>query len=217
MEKYNPLPHKRRIGLIGGTFDPIHYAHLAIAEEVRTTLDLAEMVFIPAGEPPHKIGQPLAPVHDRLAMLQLAIASNPHFTYSRVELDRPGPSYLVDTLRILHAEWGRDIELYFVIGWDGLEELHHWRNPLGILEQLTHLVVVKRPGHQVDIEYNKQLEVRLPGIMQRLLVVSAPQLDISSSDLRRRVAEKRSIKYLLPETVERYIYEHGLYQPVHGR
>ncbi|HEU5229664.1 MAG TPA: nicotinate-nucleotide adenylyltransferase [Ktedonobacteraceae bacterium] len=217
MEKYSPLPDKRRIGLIGGTFDPIHYAHLAIAEEVRTALDLTEMVFIPAGEPPHKIGHTLTAIDDRLAMLQLAIASNPHFTYSRVEIDRSGPSYLVDTLRILHAEWGTDINLYFVIGWDSLEELHHWHDPLGILEQLTHLVVVKRPGHSVDIEYNKQLELRLPGIMQRLLVTSAPQLAISSTDLRRRVAEERSIKYLLPETVERYIYEHGLYHPVHRR
>jgi len=217
LEKYSPLSHKRRIGLIGGTFDPVHYAHLAIAEEVRTTLDLTEMVFIPAGEPPHKIGHPLTPAQDRLAMLQLAIASNPHFTYSRVELDRSGPSYLVDTLRILHAEWGTDLDLYFVIGWDGLEELHHWRDPLGILAQLKHLVAVKRPGHQVDIEYNKQLEARLPGIMERLLVISAPQLDISSTELRHRVAEGRSIKYLLPETVERYIYEHGLYQPAAHR
>src|SRR5579872_2068190 len=104
------------MGLIGGTFDPIHYAHLAAAEEVYATLDLTEMVFIPAGQPPHKLGQQCTESYHRLAMVQLAIASNPHFRLSRVEIDRQGPSYLVDTLRILHDQWGPDTELFFVIG-----------------------------------------------------------------------------------------------------
>lgn len=212
MQTYIPAMNRRRIGLIGGTFDPIHYAHLAIAEEVHTALDLTETVFIPAGQPPHKPGRAITTAHHRLAMLELAIASNPHFRLSRVEMDRPGPSYLVDTLRLLLQEWGTDAALYFVIGWDSLEEFHTWRDPMGILAQLTYLVAARRPGYRKDDGYMTSLEARLPGIAQRLLVVPAPQLDISSTDLRRRVAEKRPIKYQLPEGVEQYIREHGLYQ-----
>jgi nicotinate-nucleotide adenylyltransferase len=199
------------MGLIGGTFDPIHYAHLAIAEEVRTALDLTEMVFIPAGQPPHKLGQNYTQSSHRLAMVQLAIASNPHFTFSRVEIDRQGPSYLVDTLRILHDQWGPDTQLFFVIGWDSLQEFHTWHNSADILAQLTSLVAVRRPSYEEHIGYN-ELETRLPGITQRLVVVSAPQLAISSTDLRRRVAEGRPIKYQTPEAVEDYIMEHGLYR-----
>jgi nicotinate-nucleotide adenylyltransferase len=199
------------MGLIGGTFDPIHYAHLAIAEEVRTALDLTEMAFIPAGQPPHKLGQNYTQSSHRLAMVQLAIASNPHFTFSRVEIDRQGPSYLVDTLRILHDQWGPDTQLFFVIGWDSLQEFHTWHNSADILAQLTSLVAVRRPSYEEHIGYN-ELETRLPGITQRLVVVSAPQLAISSTDLRRRVAEGRPIKYQTPEAVEDYIMEHGLYR-----
>jgi nicotinate-nucleotide adenylyltransferase len=214
MEKYGPVTGRRRIGLVGGTFDPIHYAHLAIAEEVRVALDLAEILFIPAGQPPHKTKRVTTPAHHRLAMLELAIASNPRFTISLVELDRPGPSYLVDTLRILRTQLGTGVELSFVIGWDSLEELHTWYDPPGILAQLDALIAVARPGYKEDVdegEYNKQLEARLPGIMRRLLVVQAPLLNISSTDLRQRVAQGRPIKYQTPEAVERYIFEHGLY------
>lgn len=205
----------RRIGLMGGTFDPIHIAHLIVAEEVYAALGLTEMVFIPAGHPPHKLDRASTDFHHRLAMVELAIASNPHFSISRVEVDRPGPSYLVDTLRLLHAQWGPQIELNFVIGWDSLEDFPTWYDPAGILVQLTHLVAVRRPGYVEDVLYNQQLETRLPGITERLQVVSVPQLDISSTDLRRRVAEHRSITYQTPEVVEHYIIEHDLYQSVH--
>jgi nicotinate-nucleotide adenylyltransferase len=202
----------RRVGLIGGTFDPIHYAHLLIAEEVRATLDLAEMVFVPSGQPPHKKQSITTPAQQRLDMLELAIASNPHFSYSRIELDRPGSSYTVDTLRLLHEQWGRDTDLYFVIGGDSLEEFHTWHDPQGLLAELTSLVAVKRPGYVEEGEYTKILEERLPGIARRLLFVEAPQLEISATDLRRRVAEGRPIKYQTPEEVERYIQQYGLYQ-----
>src|SRR5256885_16972086 len=138
----------RHIGVIGGTFDPIHFGHLVIAEEVYATLNLAKMVFVPAGQPPHKPGQIVTPAPDRLTMLELAIGSNPHFVISRVDLDRPGPSYTVETLRLLRIQWGRQTALYFIIGWDSLEELTTWYDPAGILEQLTYLVAVHRPGHQ---------------------------------------------------------------------
>jgi nicotinate-nucleotide adenylyltransferase len=203
---------KRRIGLMGGTFDPIHYGHLVIAEEVRVTLDLAEMLFIPTGQPPHKPGRVITPAEQRLAMLELAIASNPHFTISLIEMERPGLSYLVDTLRLLRTKMDTDVELSFVIGWDSLEELHTWHDPQGILAQLDALVAVGRPGYVDEGEYNNtQLEIRLPGISQRLHVVQAPQFSVSSTDLRQRVAQGKPIKYQVPEAVEQYIFTHSLY------
>ncbi len=202
----------RHIGVIGGTFDPIHFGHLVIAEEVYATLKLAQMVFVPAGQPPHKPEQVVTPAQDRLAMLQLAIASNPHFTISMVDLERPGPSYTVETLRLLRGQWGEQTAIYFVIGRDSLEDLLDWYDPLGILEQLDYLVAVKRPGYTEEKGYIERLEERLPGIRQRLIIMSAPQLKISATELRQRVAEGRPIKYQVPEVVEQYILQHGLYR-----
>lgn len=204
----------RRLGILGGTFDPVHYGHLVIAEEVYAALDLAEMVFVPAGHPPHKPNSMVATAHHRLAMLELAIASNPHFSISRVDLERPGPSYTVETLRLLRRQWGEQAALYFLIGWDSLEEFLTWRDPAGILEQLSYLVAVRRPGYAEASGYRASLEARLPGITQRLLVVPVPQLEISSTELRERVAEGRPIKYQLPESVEHYIEQHKLYQRI---
>jgi nicotinate-nucleotide adenylyltransferase len=185
-----------------------------IAEEVYAALDLAGMVFVPAGQPPHKPERLVAAAHHRLAMLELAIAGNPHFSISRVDLERPGPSYTVETLRLLRQQWGKQTALYFLIGWDSLEEFLTWRDPSGILEQLAYLVAVRRPGYAEESGYRVSLEARLPGITRRLLVVPAPQLEISSTDLRERVAEGRPIKYQLPERVEQYIEQHNLYQRI---
>lgn len=202
----------RRVGVMGGTFDPVHYGHLVVAEEAYAALDLAEMLFVPAGEPPHKPDRVITEAQHRLAMLELAIASNPHFSISRVDLDRPGPSYTVETLRLLRKQLGEQTELYFVIGWDSLEYLLTWYDPAGILAQLSYLVAVRRPGYNEDEGYRDALEARLPGIKQRLLVVPAPQFDISSTELRQRVAEGRPIKYQVPESVEKYIRQYTLYQ-----
>jgi nicotinate-nucleotide adenylyltransferase len=196
---------------MGGTFDPVHYGHLVIAEEVRATLDLSEVVFIPAGQPPHKTGHHITETQHRLAMLKLAIASNPHFRISLMEIERTGPSYTVDTLYELREQVGTDTALYFIIGWDSLEELHTWYKAADILSLVTRLVAVRRPGYEEDAEYNKVLEQRLPGILQKLLIVQAPQLEISATDLRQRVAEERPIKYQTPEAVETYIKENRLY------
>lgn len=212
MENYRPIPDMRRVGLIGGTFDPIHYGHLVVAEEIRAALDLADMVFIPTGQPPHKREGTVTAAEHRFAMLELAIASNPHFSISRVELDRPGPSYTVETLRLLRQQWGGQTAFYFIIGWDSLEELTTWHDPAGILEQLAYLVAVHRPGYQEEPGYRKRLENRLPEIQQRLLTMPAPQLDISATDLRLRVAEGKPVKYQIPEAVENYIVQHGLYR-----
>jgi nicotinate-nucleotide adenylyltransferase len=202
----------RHIGLLGGTFDPIHYGHLVIAEEVRYVLHLDEMVFIPTGQPPHKPGRIVTAAQYRVAMLELAIAENPYFAISLIDVERSGPSYTVDTLRQLRKEWGTNTALYFVIGWDSLQELHTWHDSAGILEQLTYLVAVRRPGYVEEPGYNELLEAQLPGIQLRLLVIPVPQLDISATDLRQRIAEGRPIKYQTPEAVEHYIAEHGLYR-----
>lgn len=225
----------RQVGILGGTFDPIHYGHLVIAEEVRAALDLAEVFFIPVGKPPHK-NKRVTPAAHRLAMLELALASNPFFSISRIELERPGPSYTVDTLRQLHSELGTNTELFFVIGWDSLEDLPEWHDPEGIIAELNHLVAVRRPGYDDDIaeaksrvmnfeedveipdasyveeDFLDELEDEIPGIRERLIIVPAPQLEISASDLRQRVKAGRPIKYQVPEAVERYIADQGLYR-----
>lgn len=215
MEYNKSVANQRRVGVFGGTFDPVHFGHLVIAEEVFAALKLSEMVFVPTGQPPHKPGRRITPAEHRVAMLARAIAGNAHFSLSRIEVDRPGPSYTVDTLRRLREEWsstGEEVVIYFVIGWDSLEYLLTWHNPGGLLEQLDHLVAVKRPGYNEESAYLDGLEARLPGLKSRLLVVPAPQLDISSTDLRRRVAGGRPIKYQLPESVEAYITYNGLYR-----
>lgn len=216
MNRYKPI--MQRIGVIGGTFDPVHYGHLVVAEEVCAALELEKMVFVPTGLPPHKPDRVVTTPEHRLAMLERAIAGNAHFSLSRVDVDRAGPSYTVETLRLLRRQWeadavpGEGVAIYFVIGWDSLEYLLTWYDPAGILEQLDHLVAVKRPRYNEDEAYLDAIEARLPGLKQRLLVVPAPQLDISSTDLRERVAQGRPIKYQLPESVEQYIVQYGLYR-----
>ena len=140
------------------------YGHLVVAEEVYSVLDLAEMLFVPAGQPPHKPNRIVTGVQHRLAMLELAVVGNPHFSISRVDLDRPGPSYTVETLRLLREQWGELTALYFVIGWDSLEDLLTWYDPAGILQQLSYLVAVRRPGYNEHEGYRDSLEARLPGI-----------------------------------------------------
>jgi len=205
------VARQERIGIIGGTFDPVHYAHLAIAEEVYHELHLDRIVFVPAGQPPHKSARHITPARQRLAMLKLALASNTHFTFSLVDMQRSGPSYTVDTLRCLRQEWGPDAEFYFVIGGDSLKDLPGWRDPEGILAQAT-IVALMRPGY-IDLTHaREQLEARLPGLRQHLITLSGPAMEISSTDLRERIAQGRPIKYQTPENVERYIFRQGLYR-----
>ena len=198
----------RRIGVLGGTFDPIHYGHLAAAEEARVRVDLEKVLFVVAGLPPHKLDEEVTPVEHRLAMVQLGIASNPHFELSRVDVDRSGPSYTVDTLSILHAEWGQGTEVFFILGIDSLLEVPTWHQPERLIK-LCRLVAVARPGFEVDMS---KLEDSIPGISSRVEIIDMPEVDISSSDLQRRVKEGLPIRYQVPESVERYIREHRLYQ-----
>jgi nicotinate-nucleotide adenylyltransferase len=198
-----------RLGILGGTFDPIHFGHLLAAEEARGTLRLDRVLFALAGDPPHKQGHPILPVAHRLAMLRLAIADNPAFAITTVDIDRPGPHYTVDMVRLLREEWGTGAgETFFIMGADSLADLVIWYQPDQLI-QLCRIAVVARPGYRADL---RELEVALPGLSQRLDWVEMPVLGISSSDLQRRVREGRSIRYQVPAAVAGYVAEHGLYR-----
>jgi nicotinate-nucleotide adenylyltransferase len=196
-----------RIGVLGGTFDPIHLGHLIIAEEARDRLDLEEVCFVPARDPWMKAGQPLTSGHDRLSMARLAMEDNPFFRVSTLELERPGPSYTVDTLRELQEDYGPEAQLFFILGSDAFVRFDEWKDPEGILGLAT-LVVVDRPGATASTEAIDQ-QVGNAGSVER---VRGVHLEISAKDIRRRVAAGASIRYLVPEPVERYIYARGLYR-----
>jgi nicotinate-nucleotide adenylyltransferase len=189
-----------RIALFGGAFDPVHTGHLIAAEAARDELALSRVLFAPAGAPPHKPERPLAPDADRVRMLELALARQPAFAVSRVDLERPGPHYTVDALRLVAAEHPR-AELYFLMGADSLADLATWRDPPGIAAQAV-LVVAPRPGAAVG---------DLPVPADRVLVLDSPPVGISATDIRRRVREGRTIAYLVPAAVEDYIRRRGLY------
>jgi nicotinate-nucleotide adenylyltransferase len=194
-----------RLGLFGGTFDPIHLGHLILAEQCREACKLDLVWFVVAGEPPHKRGE-RTPVAHRLEMARIAIAGHPHFEVSEIEVNRPGPHYSVDTLASVHAERSED-DLYFVIGADSLLDLPGWRDPAGIAHLAT-IVVVNRPGIEESDPAN--LPDFGPG-SKPLQFVTIPPIGIASHDLRRRVAEQRTIRYLVPRAVEAYVQAHGLY------
>jgi nicotinate-nucleotide adenylyltransferase len=207
VETLAPAP-VRRLGILGGTFDPIHHGHLLAAEEAFHQLSLDRVLFVPAGLPPHKPARPISSADHRLRMVELAITGKPHFALSRVDVDRPGLSYTVDTLELLRATWGPDPRFFFIEGNDSLSDIACWYRPQRLIE-LCELAVVARPGSQIDLP---ELERRLPGISRRIHWVKIPLLEISSSDLRARVRAGRSISYLVPREVEAYIQEHRLYR-----
>jgi nicotinate-nucleotide adenylyltransferase len=202
----------RRLGLLGGTFDPIHHGHLVAAGEACHQLRLDQVLFVPARTPPHKPGRPILPIHHRLRMIELAIAGRPHLALSRVDVDRLGPNYTVDTLELLRADWGPDPALFFIEGADLLADIAAWYQPDRLIE-LCELAVVERPGVEIDLF---QLEGELPGLTSRIHWVQMPRLEISSSDLRARARAGRPISYLLPAAVEAYILEHELYRESTG-
>ncbi len=197
-----------KIGVIGGTFDPIHNGHLIIAEETRARLNLTEVLFVPAGQPWLKANSPVAAVDHRLEMVCLAIADRPYFTLSTVDIDRPGPSYTIDTLAELQSQFGAGTELFLITGWDSLAELPQWHEPTRLIT-MCHLVAVPRPGYRRP--KLKSLEASIPGISKRVMLMDKPEIDISASVIRDRVAQGLSIRHLVPEPVNRYIKQHGLY------
>jgi nicotinate-nucleotide adenylyltransferase len=193
------------IGILGGTFDPIHIAHLAIAEEAREALELEQVVFMPAAMPPHKVDRPVSDPGHRLAMIELAIADNPGFETSRIELERSGPSYTVDTLEALAAE--RD-NLVLIMSAEAFRDLRTWHRPERILE-LARIAVVPRDGFP---DANRAfLAEHFPGSEDRAVFLSGPRLRLSASELRDRASNGRSLRYLVPDAVAAYIGDHALY------
>ena len=196
-----------RIGIAGGTFDPIHVAHLIIAEEARVRLRLEEVIFVPAGDPWMKSDTSVSSAHHRLTMVRLAIASNPFFRASSVEIDRLGPTYTVDTLEQISSEVN-DAELYLIIGSDSINEFHRWRAPSRVLELCT-LVTAPRPcSGELDLT---EIESLSPSGLPKVVVLDRPHVDISGTEIRRRISQGLSVRYQVPWEVEEYIYRYGLY------
>ena len=209
-----------RLGILGGTFDPVHLGHLALAEEVREALDLARVLFVPAGDPWQKVGTGVTPGAVRYAMVERAIADNPGFAVSHLEIDRPGPTYTVETLaEIAAAERtaGRDPDLWFILSVEALAGLSTWRDPERVLE-LARLAVVPRAEHAQDLAAAAaRFAADFPGEGDRALFLPGPRLAISGTLIRARVAAGRSIRYLVPDAVDAAIREYALYQPTAAR
>lgn len=200
------------IGIMGGTFDPIHLGHLAAAEETREVLGLERIVFVPAGLPPHKPDAPAAAAVHRVAMAELAIAGNPAFEVSRVDVDRAGPSYTIDTVELLAAAEraaGRVPDLTFILSVETLRELPTWHEPVRLLDACR-LAVVPREGYPAP--GRDWLAEHFPGREDRVVSVGGARLEVSSTIIRERIARGRSIRYLVPPPVGTYIADHGLYR-----
>lgn len=195
-----------RIGILGGTFDPPHIGHLVIADQACAQLRLDHVWFAPAGDPPHK-GDQITPVEHRVAMLQLAIQDNPRFELCRVDVERPGPHYSFELVEILHAQHP-GCAWHFILGADSFMEMPRWRNPERLIA-LARLAVAKRPGMVIDAG---KVERALPGILQRVDWIDTPLIDISSTDLRRRVRAGWPLRYVMPEAVAAHIEHAGLYR-----
>jgi nicotinate-nucleotide adenylyltransferase len=222
-------PKNMRLGLFGGTFNPIHNGHLAIARQTREALGLDQILFIPTSDPPHKTHDSLAPAKDRYEMVRLAIASNPLFSISDVEFRRAGKSYSIDTIRVVQQEQGADTTLFFLIGLDAFLDFPSWREP-EILLSLCSFVVISRPGLSfqslatmallppLPIESLADLDAGRRSIweveigMQRLICLRLPPSEVSASDIRRRIGKKMPVANLLPPLVESYILHHHLYE-----
>jgi len=194
------------IGVLGGTFDPIHIGHLVVAEEARLKLGFKEVLFVPAGQPWRKLDRNITPAVHRVEMVRRAIAGNPYFKLCTLEIERPGPSYTVDTLTMLRKQLGSEASLFFIIGRDTLAELPLWKEPKKLV-QLCRLVVAPRLGSK-DL---KHLETSIPGLLDQVIQLDMPVIGISSSGIRQRIAQGLSIRYLVPAEVEKYITEQKIF------
>jgi nicotinate-nucleotide adenylyltransferase len=201
-----------RIGILGGTFNPPHYGHLLAAESARECFGLQKVLFIPSGNPPHKSRNELADAEDRFSMVEEAVRTNPWFEASRIEIDRHGPTYSVDTLKELKAEYGEGTCFYFIIGTDIVNELVTWKEYEKVFA-MCEFIEVTRPDTEADRQAERSQRIRqLTGDGRlRISTIRIPRLEISSTDIRERVTAGRSIKYMTPEGVEEYIKKNRLY------
>jgi nicotinate-nucleotide adenylyltransferase len=196
------------IGAFGGTFDPVHNGHLVVAEEVRARLNLNEIIFVPTGQPWLKADRPISSPEHRVQMVRLAITDKPCFTLDTMEIDRAGPSYAIDTAAELQDKLGAGDELFFILGWDSLAQLPWWRDSSRLIG-LCRLVAVPRPGYPLP-DLNS-LEAAVPGLSRRVIILDKPEVAISATEIRNRVAQGLSICSLVPKPVEKYIRQHKLY------
>ncbi len=196
------------IGLFGGTFDPPHIGHLLLSAESRAQLCLDRLLWILTPNPPHKQGQPITSLEQRLAMVKLAISGDRDFELSTVEIDRPAPHFTLDTVRII-ARQNPGADLVYLMGGDSLRDLPSWRQPADLLAELRFIGVMRRPGDSIDLP---ALEKNIPGLAAKVRYVDAPLLDIAAHEIRRRVAAGRPFRYFLPPAVYEYILEHNLYR-----
>jgi nicotinate-nucleotide adenylyltransferase len=201
-----------RTGIFGGSFNPIHAAHLVVAERARDERSLDRILFIPARQPPHKPAKPVAPAEDRLRMVELAIQGNDSFEASRLELDRAGPSYTLTTVRQLRDGLGKDAELFLVLGADSVHDMPTWWHARDLVREVE-IIPVVRPGYSLEKDLDDLSRMFGADWARRVreLTVHAPSMDISSTEIRERVAAGRSIRYLVPEPVRQYILSRGLY------
>ena len=198
-----------KVGIMGGTFDPPHMAHLIIAELARDRLELDKVIFIPAGDPWMKSAHKVTSADKRVNMVSLAIATNRAFSLSAIEVDRPGPTYTVDTIEKLSGEVGNDTGIFLLLGWDSVADLPSWKAPYRI-SKMARIVAFPRPGFiKPDLA---ELGKAMPGIAERILFMDEPNLSISSTCIRKRAREGKSVRYLVPETVGQYIIENDLYK-----
>ena len=195
-----------RIGVFGGTFDPIHMGHLIVAEDARAALELDKVLFIPAGQPWFKSYRQITEARHRLAMVQLAVKDNSLFDVSDIEVERSGPSYTVDTLQELHELYS-DAELIVILGLDALREIDRWHQPSRVF-QMASVAGMARPGATLDPSV---LHAAIPGASSRMHLLDSALIDISGTDIRKRASAGQSIRYRVPVAVERYICDNGLY------
>lgn len=200
---------KLKLGVMGGTFDPIHFGHLAMAESAREAFKLDEILFVPSARPPHKVGRQIAGEPHRLMMTFLATKSNSKFNVSPMEMLREGFSYTLDTVEELHRKFGDNTELFFIIGSDSMADLYKWHKAHELIHKANFLFAA-RPG--INLDFNDIINTFGEDAVNHIHQFSTPALEISSSDIRERVKLGKSIKYLTPEVVENYIYKERLYQ-----
>jgi nicotinate-nucleotide adenylyltransferase len=191
---------------MGGTFDPIHHGHLVTAEAALWAFHLEQVVFVPTGRPWMKAHREVSPAEDRYLMTVIATSSNPRFGVSRIDIEREGPTYTVDTLRQLHRQYGEQVDLFFITGADAMLEILSWKDPEEVLAE-AHFIAATRPGYDIA-RFEKEAPTSHPNVS----VMDVPALAISSSDIRRRVRSGQPIRYLVPEGVQTYIDKAGLYR-----
>jgi len=208
---YQPTQIRQRIGIFGGTFDPIHLGHLIIAQEAVLTCHLDLVLFIPTGQPPHKHDHAVTRAEDRATMVELAIATNPIYALSRIEVDRDGPSYTVDTLHLLHEAYQHTADFYLILGGDMVDSLHLWHDPQGVVDQVAGIIGIERPGTKLKVGQKLKAEDHIIGLSDKLHTVGALHFDISSSFIRQRCTEGLPIRYLVTDTVLAYVTTHHLY------